>query len=380
MQVSVYTVWQQFAQAVKQVVPALHGHRSKTLAWLVIGIMLAKSVASAQIAEVLRRVRGTQASSQERTLSRFLANEAIDPQALWQSFLPVLLAGWANQPEVTFVVDTTPLGNWAIIVSFGILHHSRVWPLGWRVMPGEQAWNESQYEIIAQFRKAVNPHLGQAQCRLLADSGRTREKLVEVGEQLGWHYLLRLELDKGYFATEVDAQGQPIWQPLKTLLSEPGQYWQGRVWLWKTHQRQTWLTATWQVGQEAPLVVISDEGAGRHYLYRYRGRMRVEATFQDDKGRGFGLQVTHVRDRAHLERLLLVLSLAIWWLARLGAACIHQGKRRLVDRGDRRDKSVVRLGRQWFLEILERASSAASLARCLPFHRQGNPWRLCLRF
>ena len=50
MQISVYTVCQQFARVVKQVVPGLHGHRSKTLGWLVVGIMLAKSVASAQMA------------------------------------------------------------------------------------------------------------------------------------------------------------------------------------------------------------------------------------------------------------------------------------------------------------------------------------------
>lgn len=380
MHASVYTVWQQFSCIVKQIVPSMHGHRCKTLAWLVIGIMLTKSVASGQMAEVLWRVRGTQANSQERTLSRFLANAAIEPQKLWQSFLPVLLAGWAKQPEVTFVVDTTPLGDWAILVSFGILHHSRVWPLGWRVMPADQSWDERQYDLIAQFVAAVSPHLGQVQCRLLADSGLSREKLVQVCEDAGWHYLLRIELDKGFYAKELDAQGQPRGPPLKGILTAPGQYWQGRVWLWKTHQRQTWLTATWQLGHEAPLVVISDEGAGRQYLCRYRGRMRVEATFQDKKSRGFGLQATHVRNRAHLDRLLLLLCLAIWWLARLGASCIHQGQRRRFDRADRRDKSVLRLGRQWFLDIVERAPSPASLARCLPFHRHGTGWRLCLRF
>ncbi len=140
------------------------------------------------------------------------------------------------------------------------------------------------------------------------------------------------------------------------------------------------MTATWQVGHDAPLVEISDEGARRHYLCRYRRRMRVEATFQDKKSRGFGLQATHMRDRAHLNRLLLLLSLAIWWLARLGAACIHHGQLRRFDRTDRRDKSVLRLGRQWFLEILERSRRVASLARCLPFHRHPQGWRLCLRF
>jgi len=31
-------------------------------------------------------------------------------------------------------------------------------------------------------------------------------------------------------------------------------------------------------------------------------------------------------------------------------------------------------------ELLTRASSPASLARCLPFQRHGRAWRLCLRF
>lgn len=380
MSASVSTVWQQFYGFVKQVVPHLHGHRCKTLAWLVVGIMLAGSVSSARIAEALRRVRGTQASSQERTMSRFLANAAIDPHVVWRQLLPHVLADFAHQPEITFVVDLTALGTWAIIVWFGILHHSRVWPLGWRVMPGQSAWEEDQYAILTDFFQQVSPYLGQAQGRLLTDSGLTREKLVQLCEQYHWHSLLRLELDKGYYAKERDADGQLLWQPLKHLLREPGQYWQGQVWLWKTYERPVWLTACWQQGEEVPLVVISDEGAGRHYLRRYRGRMRVEALIQDSKSRGFGLQATHVRDREHGERLLLLLCLAIWWLGRLGAACIHHGQRRLFDRSQRRDKSVLRLGRQWFLEILQRAQRAASLARSLPFQRYRNGWRLCLRF
>ncbi len=122
------------------------------------------------------------------------------------------------------MVDTTNFADWAILVSFGILHHSRVWPLGWRVMAAQQAWEERQYDLIVQFIKSVRPHLGQAQCRLLADSGLSREQLVQLCAGVGWHYLLRIELDKGSYATEVDAQGQPIWQPLTGILSEPGQY------------------------------------------------------------------------------------------------------------------------------------------------------------
>ena len=45
-----------------------------------------------------------------------------------------------------------------------------------------------------------------------------------------------------------------------------------------------------------------------------------------------------------LDRLLLVLHLALWWAFGLGLQAIRNGTRRRFDRRDRRDLSVVRLG------------------------------------
>src|SRR5215469_10525680 len=89
-------------------------------------------------------------------------------------------------------------------------------------------------------------------------------QLIELCEQDHWPSLLRLALDTGYDAAARDEQGQLIWHPLSRLLSAAGPSWQGQGWLWKSHQRPVWLTAWWRPGEEAPLVVISDERAGRH--------------------------------------------------------------------------------------------------------------------
>src|SRR5437660_3670903 len=93
--------------------------------------------------------------------------------------------------------------------------------------------------------------------------------------------------------------------------------------------------------------------------------MRVEATFQDSKSRGFNIEASWIEDRAHLDRLLLALFLAIWWVSHLAAACIHHGQSQRFDRVDRRDKSIFRLGRLWLLDILRRARNRASLRQCL---------------
>ena len=112
--------------------------------------------------------------------------------------------------------------------------------------------------------------------------------------------------------------------------------------------------------------------------------MRVESTFQDSKSRGWKIEASLVKDRARLDRLLMALFLAIWWISHLAACCIHHGHRAQFDRHDRRDKSIFRLGHLWLLDILRRVSTsslaAATLTRCLPFHKKPSGWAFSLRF
>jgi hypothetical protein len=42
--------------------------------------------------------------------------------------------------------------------------------------------------------------------------------------------------------------------------------------------------------------------------------MRVESTFQDAKSRGWDLEASLIADRERLDRLLLVLFVAMWWV------------------------------------------------------------------
>jgi len=143
---------------------------------------------------------------------------------------------------------------------------------------------------------------------------------------------------------------------------------------------ETSLSAVWEVGQQEAWFLISDQPAGWRRVSEYRLRTRVESTFQDTKSRGWNLEASWIRDRARLDRLLLGLFLAIWWVSHLSACCIHHGQRSRFDRHDRRDKGIFRLGRLWLLDILRRATNPAALTWCLPFSKKGGQWRFSLRF
>jgi len=140
------------------------------------------------------------------------------------------------------------------------------------------------------------------------------------------------------------------------------------------------VSACWNEETQQAWLLISDRPAGKRRINEDGVRMRVEATFQESKSRGWNIEASQVKDLAHLDRLLLALFVAVWWVSHLAASCIHHGERHRFDRRDRRDKSIFRLGRLWLLDILRRATNAAALICCLPFRQQGTSWKFALRF
>ncbi len=361
---------------VKQLFTLLHGHQKKVLALFVLGAIKAESIVVARVAEELLTETEAKVPSIERRLQRFLSNERVEVEPVWEQFLAEVLPAWRGK-EVTLILDLTPLEEHAQVVYVGLLQQSRVLPLAWKVMPGQEEWEQGQWEIVAQLFERVARILGEADCTLIADRGLSCLKLIELCQAHGWHYVLRIKQDE--YAQRKRYGSLQDWQTCSQVVRSPGQSWFGTVRLWKEHEYETQLSAVWEEGHEEAWFLISDRPAGRKIVKRYRWRMRVESTFQDMKSRGWQWESSHVRQRDRLERLLLVLFLAFWWLMHLAASCVHSGRRSRYDRHDRRDKGLLRLGRLYLRDI-ERGGYDGALRQCLPLRRHHQQWRFCLRF
>ena len=85
----------------------------------------------------------------------------------------------------------------------------------------------------------------------------------------------------------------------------------------------------------------------------YRRRFKIETMFSDKKSRGFQIHKSHISDPKRLSRLLMATSLAYIWMVYLGVDVIRNGCRALIDRTDRRDKSLFRLGLDWLRYLLK---------------------------
>lgn len=376
-------VWEPWQRQVKQLFEGLHGHQKKALALVVIGMIEAGSAVLQRIAESVQVAGISEAKmvSIERRLARFVANERIVASRVWQQFLSQVLPSWHGK-SVRLVLDCTPCGDQATIVYLGLLVHSRVLPVMWRVMPLQEEWEEAHWKLVGAMFDEVQPQLASCACTLIADRGRSFAPLVKLCRDRGWHSLLRI--CKEHTVCRNLGQHFSAWLACGVVVHQTGQQWFGRVLCWQEETIETYLSAVWDADHREAWFLISDQPAGRRRVQEYAWRMRVESTFQDAKSRGWDLEASLIADRERLNRLLLALFIAMWWVIHLAASCIHHGQRDRFDRHDRRDKSLFRLGCLWLKDILRRVRTssfaAATLTWCLPFRKTASGWRFSLRF
>jgi hypothetical protein len=375
------TLWSRWHEQVKGLFPELHSHQQKTLALFVIGMVLSGCAVVQRVAEELslRGINPAKMSSIERRLARFLANERIVVTQVWKQFLRHVLPAFRDKP-LRFVLDMTPFNADATIIYIGLLVHSRLLPVAWCVMPNQQQWDTGQWEIVARLLDQIRAQLGPADCTLIADRGLVGAPLVKLCRERQWHYLLRVCKEHTCRRKLGRQKNWSGWCRFAHFIHKKGQQWYGWAQVWQEDTVETYVSACWNEEAGEAWLLISDRPAGRRRIHEYGLRMRVEATFQDSKSRGFNSEASQVKDLAHLDRLLLALFVAMWWLSHLAASCIHHGERERFDRHDRRDKSLFRLGRLWLLDVLRRVSNPATLSRCLPFRKHGSTWKFALRF
>ena len=343
------------------VLPAVRVTHVRPLALFVLGMLWSGQVHLRAIAAALPLAVAD--ASSERRLQRWLANPRVAVSTLWRGLLPGLLASRAGQ-SLLVVLDPTPHTDDATILELGVVCRRRTLPLAWRVVPQQDRWPKPQLtyvtELLAEVAAAVPPG---CTVTLLGDRALPSADLVDACRAVGWEVLFRLSTDarQGYTVRLADGTKQPLWD----LVTGPGQRWTGEVEIFqKAGWRTLQLTIRWAKGQDEPWLLISTLPGGPDRVREYRRRAHAEATYEDCKRRGFGIEHSRITDRDRLDRLLLVLHLALWWGTQLGLRAIRRGARHRYDRRGPRALSVLRIGRAALADVLDRCLRAPPL----PFH------------
>lgn len=146
-------------------------------------------------------------------------------------------------------------------------------------------------------------------------------------------------------------QHADAWQRGDSVVTTPGQCrWLRGVQVTKTQQVACTILALWHPGHAQPWVIATNLPTARQTRRHYARRMWIEGMFGDCTGHGFDLERSRLKHVLRLSRLTLAVALRYVTICAFGAQTIKNGKRRLIDRPDRRDLSIFRIGK----DMLER--------------------------
>jgi hypothetical protein len=352
----VYHTW---LKRIQQLRPQERITRVRNLAWMMAGILGSRCVHLRRIAEKMPGIAAT--NSKIRRLSRFLNNPAVRVREWYAPIVRDLLQRVVNRGlEVRLVADGTRIGFGHQLLMVAIAYRRRAIPLAWTCVKGARGHSSAykQRALLAHIHRWMPE---RADVLIVGDSEFGAVEVLRQLEQWGWRYVMRQKSSH-----LVKLKGQSVWQPFGTLVERAGQhFWFASALLTEKHAYPAHLLAYWKVGEKEPWLLATNLPTERAALRAYRRRMWIEEMFGDFKKHGFDLESSHLRHFLRLSRLTLVVAFLYLWLVAFGAQVIKRGQRHLVDRADRKDLSIFRIG----LSMVERllANADPLYIRLIPY-------------
>lgn len=303
-------VYNQFRQLLNQHLDERVDEASRDrLALLVLGSIHAKSAAPAQIAKALETLglSDAKAESIERRIRRIENDPELSAALCFHPLARQRLL-WGRPQELLLILDPTTQEDHIVMVSVAVWYRGRALPLAWAVWPANTPlispglWRriEALLQMVADLLPVGVP------ITWLADRAFGAPAFIDLLKVYGWHYVVRVQDHTVYR----DSRGTK--RPAKAWVKR-GERIKRRGWAFK---KRGWRAVSWMVywgrRYEGPLCLVSDLPTRWAWLYLYRRRYPIEATFRDYKSHGWHWEQGQVRELAHVERLLVGMALATW--------------------------------------------------------------------
>jgi hypothetical protein len=220
-----------------------------------------------------------------------------------------------------------------------VAYRRRAIPVAWTWVKARRGHSSSWKQLaLLSYVRTLIP--AGATVTLVGDSEFGAIPVLKWLNTAGWYYVLR---QKGNLLVQLP--NATHWRRFDSLISRRRQQvWIPQARLTEKHAYAVNLIACWESGAKEPWLLATNYAELRVALRVYRKRMWIEEMFGDFKGHGFDLESTHLRNFMRLSRLTLAVVLLYLWLVAYGSKVIKDGLRYLVDRKDRRDLSIFRIG------------------------------------
>jgi hypothetical protein len=341
-----YRVYTKVLKTLKSIVTLHHPGHVVTLAMMITGIVLSKK---AQLSEMSSEVPSSaKDKSLEMRMRRWVKHEQLDVELIFLPFAVQILQALAHNP-LRLVMDASQVGRGCMVLMVGVVYQKRSLPLAWLVYRGKKG-HTTAARHIAVLQKIQGLLPAEAEVVLLGDAEYdTTDMLLWLQAQTDWQYVLRT-------SPQIHVRSVLGEHPIAAIPLQQKQVVQYRqIGFTQAAVVQLNLVGWWGSGYEQPIYLLSNLESKYQTCRYYRRRALIETLFSDQKSRGFQIHKSHLSDPARVSRLLLVTCLAYIWMIMQGLWVVANEQVGWIDRTDRQDKSVFRLGLDWLRHCLKRS-------------------------
>jgi len=201
---------------------------------------------------------------------------------------------------VVLILDQSKFSDRHQVLMLALRFGERAVPLAWRIEATEGASKPRR----RSWRRWPR---GCPRVRLMGDRFYGTANLIGWCQERTWDYRLRL---KGNLTVFDGAKTTAACAEKRTFYLEDVELTARRV---RTH-----IGIIHDPGHPEPWIIAMSERPGYLRTLDYGQRWGIEPMFSDFKSRGFGIADTQIRIADRLDRLILVMALALYWAVSTG--------------------------------------------------------------
>lgn len=298
-----------------------------------------------------------------KRFQRWVDNDRVEVQSFYMPFSQSILTALSRK-TLYLAMDATSVGRRCQALVMGVIYKKRLLPLSWLVYEGVKGHAKAEVHVQALQRlQAMIPETSNVV--LVADAEYDNVEVLNWLEtNTNWGYAIRTAKNvRIQYTSGENLYDEKLENALAVekdeLVSMDGVQFTGQSY------GPVMVVGTWDSKYEEPIYLVSNLDCALLAEKSYLRRFTIETLFSDQKGRGFGIDKSHISKPERLERLLLAVCLAYIWMIYFGILVLKERKWDLIDH-TRQDKSLFRLGMDWLDRTLNLGLSFRAI-----FHIRG---------
>ena len=285
----------------------LHKPHTNALADLVSCVLTCRNANTSEWIALLPR-KTKDDKSKERFISRFLSNKLIDPISVMEGFIPEMVAMMgSNHQTIILMLDQSKISHGFECLMVSLRIGQRAIPVAWRVFATSGAIGfEDQEPLLNRVKNMIPENIS---ILLSADRFYGTSARIRWCQQAGWQYRIRLKsnLILNHEGGEITT-GQAA--SLKMTQLENATFNNTTV---KTH-----IGVLHEAHHKEPWMIAMDCLPSKYKTLDYGMRWGIECLFSDFKSRGFSITKTHLVHADRIERMIMILAIALYWAVSTG--------------------------------------------------------------